>query len=111
MTNKLNELSGAGQYSLFGLFVGPAVGGCLWCNWFRTGHMALAIEVGAGLNLQFACMEVAVYLTATFELQQFFYADGTRYLAHDVGLLTGDIAIHDAVGTNYHLGGAIDITL
>jgi hypothetical protein len=103
---------GAREHRFVGPLIGLAIGSALRGGAFGVGsHMTLAIEIGAGFYLQFARMEIAVYLAAAFELQQFFHFNGTGNLAHDIGLLSANVAIDHTIGTNHYFSRAMDITL
>ena len=71
--------------------------------------MALTVEIGSRLNLQFRRVKIAIYLAITFKLKKFLHFNGAIYFAHDIRGQTTDIAFYDTVCTDDYLGCTMDV--
>jgi hypothetical protein len=65
--------------------------------------MTLPIKISRRLNLQLGSLDIPSKITPPLQLQEILYLDRPRYPAHDIGLLTIDITLDNAPGSNHNL--------
>ena len=61
--------------------------------------MALPVKYGCGFHLQFACINVALYLGIAMKVQEFLHGNVPGYTSHDICMEPVNIAFHSSFGS------------